>query len=87
MVRGAPHGDLERWFFRVERQTLRRLELTGAVVVTIRNYVASTRPRCDQYEDFGSRLLYYLDPTPAPMRDDKGWCGGADRLRFAPSER
>jgi hypothetical protein len=58
-----------------------------AVVVTIRNYVASARPQCDQYEDFGSRLRYYLDPTPAPMRDDKGWCGGADRLRFAPSER
>jgi hypothetical protein len=51
-----------------------------AVVVTIRNYVASARPQCDQYED-------YLDPTPAPMRDDKGWCGGTDRLRFAPSER
>ncbi len=87
MVRGAPHGDLERWYFRVERQTLRRLEVTGAIVFTIRNYVASAQEMCDQYEDFGSLLLHSLDTTPEEMQDYKGWRGVAEQLRSALSVR
>jgi len=42
-ARRSPHGDLADWFFRVERQTLRRLPLSDAIIFTIRNYVASAQ--------------------------------------------
>lgn len=80
-ARRSPHGDLADWFFRVERQTLRRLESSGAIVFTIRNYVASAKELCETHEEFGATLLLNLDTAPVAMQEYKGWIGVADRLR------
>ncbi len=80
-ARRSPHGELADWFFRVERQTLRRLPVSGAVVFTIRNYVASAQELCDTHEEFGATLLLNLDTAPASVQEYKGWVGVADRLR------
>jgi hypothetical protein len=80
-ARHSPDGDLDNWFFRVERQTLRRLPLSDTIVFTIRNYVASARELCDAHAEFGATLLLNLDTAPDAMREYKGWRGVADRLR------
>jgi hypothetical protein len=80
-ARHSPHGDLADWFFRVERQTLRRLPVSDAVVFTIRNYVASAKALCEAHKDFGATLLLNLDTAPDAMQEYKGWTGVADRLR------
>ena len=80
-ARRSPHGDLADWFFRVERQTLRRLEVSGATVFTIRNYVTSAKELCESHEGFGETLLLNLDTAPAVVKEYKGWIGVADRLR------
>lgn len=72
---------LERWYFRVERQTLRRLERTGAVVFTIRTYVASLDELCARYDDFAAALVHSLETAPDEVLDYKGWRGLAPRLR------
>jgi len=82
-ARQSPHGDLAEWFFRVERQTLRRLPESGAIIFTIRNYVASAQQLCDAHEEFGPTLLLNLDTAPEEMQHYKGWIGVADRLRSA----
>jgi dimethylamine monooxygenase subunit A len=80
-ARRSPHGDLNDWFFRVERQTLRRLPTSGAIVFTIRNYVASAKELCETHEEFGPTLLLNLDTAPQAIQSYKGWTGVADRLR------
>ena len=80
-ARQSPDGDLADWFFRVERQTLRRLPQSDAVVFTIRNYVASAKELCDAHEGFGATLLLNLDTAPEEVQRYKGWIGVADRLR------
>jgi hypothetical protein len=80
-ARQSPHGDLANWFFRVERQTLRRLPVSEAAVFTIHNYVASAKELCDTHEEFGATLLLNLDTAPEPMQEYKGWVGVAERLR------
>ena len=82
-ARQSPRGDLADWFFRVERQTLRRLPQSDAAVFTIRNYVASAKEMCDTHEEFGATLLLNLDTAPEEMQHYKGWIGVADRLRAA----
>jgi hypothetical protein len=80
-ARHSPHGDLGDWFFRVERQTLRRLPVSDVVVFTIRNYVASAKELCESHGEFGATLLLNLDTAPDAMQEYKGWTGVADRLR------
>jgi hypothetical protein len=80
-ARRSPHGDLADWYFRVERQTLRRLPRSDAIVFTIHNYVASAKELCESHEEFGATLLLNLDTAPETMREYKGWVGVADRLR------
>jgi dimethylamine monooxygenase subunit A len=80
-ARHSPDGDLDDWFFRVERQTLRRLPVSDTIVFTIRNYVASARSLSDAHAEFGATLLLNLDTAPDDMREYKGWRGVADRLR------
>lgn len=77
----SPSDDLSQWYFRVERQTLRRLESSGAVVFTIRNHVASAKDLCERYEDFGPSLLHSLETAPDEVLDYKGWRGVAEALR------
>ena len=56
-MRRSPSGDLDDWYFRVERQTLRQLPITKAIVFTIRNYVASAKTLREQVPEFGANHL------------------------------
>ncbi len=80
-ARQSPSGDLAQWFFRVERQTLRRLPASDAIIFTIRNYVASALELCRNHEEFGPTLLHNLETAPERVQEYKGWVGVADRLR------
>lgn len=81
--RRAPSGELAQWFFRVERQTLRRLERSRAVVFTIRTYVECAADLVAREREFGPHLLRALVTAPASVRAYKGWDGVAERLRHA----
>ncbi len=80
-VRVAPSGELADWFFRVERQTLRQLPHTGAIVFTIRTYVTSAASLRSSDGEFMPALLRSLETAPSDMQDYKGWTGVAERLR------
>lgn len=80
--RRAPHGDLDQWFFRVERQSIRRLSESGAIVFTIHNYVASVAELSDTPE-FIEHLLMGLEGSSPATQEYKGWIGVAERLREA----
>jgi len=80
-ARDAVEGPMTEWYFRVERQTLRRLPDTGAIVFTIRTYVTDLSTMMLRRDDFVQNLLRALDQAPAPMRAYKGWRGVADRIR------
>src|ERR1700744_1752568 len=80
-ARVAPSGELADWFFRVERQTLRQLPRTNAIVFTIRTYVTSAASLRAHDEQFVPALLRGLDTAPADVQDYKGWTGVAERLR------
>ena len=79
--RHVPSDEFNHWYFRVERQTLRRLERSGAVVFTIRTYVASAKDLVGRYDDFGPALLHSLESAPEEVREYKGWQGVVPRLR------
>ena len=76
-----PPDDVEEWFFRVERQTLRVLPQTGAIVFSIRTYVRSLEELLSRSADYGTSLLLALDTAPLETLEYKGWVGVADRLR------
>jgi hypothetical protein len=80
-VRVASSGELTDWFFRVERQTLRQLPTTNAIVFTIRTYVASAASLCESDDEFVPALLRGLDTAPTEMQNYKGWTGVAEWLR------
>ncbi len=83
VVRCSPSGRLDDWYFRVERQTLRALPRTNAVVFTIRTYVTSAATLRERDDTFVSTLLHALDTAPASVQTYKGWSGVAERLRVA----
>jgi hypothetical protein len=58
--------------FRVERQTLRSLEQTGAVVFTIRNYTAPLALLCEN-ETTRLALLATLESVSPEVASYKGW--------------
>jgi hypothetical protein len=71
----APPGDdigAHLWF-RVERQTLRRLERTGAVVFTIRTYVTALADLIGTHPRVIGDLLLSLPTTPPATVAYKGW--------------
>ena len=76
-----PLDDVAEWFFRVERQTLRVLPKSGAIVFTIRTYVQSLGQLLARDPEHGSALLLALDTAPPETLEYKGWVGVADRLR------
>jgi hypothetical protein len=82
---GSPSGELADWFFRVERQTLRQLPRTSAIVFTIHTYVASAATLCEHDPQFLPALLLGLETAPLEMQKYKGWVGVAERLREATS--
>ncbi len=81
--RRAPSGSLHDWFFRVERQTLRRLPDSGAAVFTIRTYVDSAAALVARDETFGPSLWRALHTAPSSVQEYKGWVGVAERLSRA----
>jgi dimethylamine monooxygenase subunit A len=80
-ARDTVEGPMTEWHFRVERQTIRSLPETGAIVFTIRTYVTDLAAMIARHDDFVENLLRALDQAPAPMRAYKGWRGVADRIR------
>jgi dimethylamine monooxygenase subunit A len=82
-VRAAPSGDLADWYFRVERQTLRQLPKSRAIVFTIRTYVTSAVALSEHNDQFVPTLLHALDSAPSSTQAYKGWTGVAERLRDA----
>lgn len=75
----APHP--RSWFFRVERQTLRRLPQSDAIVFTIRTYVTSLDELLATHPEHGEDLLLALETAPAETLEYKGWRGVAKELR------
>jgi hypothetical protein len=82
-ARYAPEGGLEEWYFRVERQTLRSLPRTKAVVFTIRTYVTSAAVLCHEDGTFAETLIHAIETAPPAVQEYKGWSGVAGRLRDA----
>lgn len=80
-ARVAPSGELADWFFRVERQTLRQLPVSGAIVFTIRTYVTSAAELAQADQEFVPALLHAMESAPADTQTYKGWTGVATRLR------
>jgi hypothetical protein len=80
-ARAAPSGDLAGWYFRVERQTLRQLPRSRAIVFTIRTYVTSAAVLGERDDQFVSTLLRALESAPSSTQAYKGWTGVAERLR------
>jgi hypothetical protein len=80
--RRAPVGDLEQWFFRVERQTIRALPASKAVLFTIRNYVTPLAELRDE-PFFLEHLVAAIEQAPVETQDYKGWRGVAEVLRTA----
>jgi hypothetical protein len=80
-IRTAPSGTLDDWYFRVERQTLRQLPLTKAIIFTIRTYVATASSLREHDPQFVSALLHSLDTAPTETQEYKGWVGVATHLR------
>lgn len=82
-ARVSPSGELDDWYFRVERQTLRQLRRTNAIVFTIRTYVTSAASLRMNDAQFVPALLNGLETAPAEAQVYKGWTGVAERLRAA----
>lgn len=80
-ARRSPSGELADWYFRVERQTLRQLPVTGAIVFTIRTYVASAASLAQQRGEFVTTLLHSLESAPVSVQRYKGWHGVAAKVR------
>jgi hypothetical protein len=62
-------------WFRVERQTLRRMDDHPAVLFTIRTYVTPLGELVDAYPDAAGALLATLPTVPAETLAYKGWGG------------
>lgn len=83
-VRRRPHApNVDDWWFRVERQTLRMLPRTRAVVFTIRTYVTSLPELLSGDRRRASDLLLALRTAPPATLDYKGWVGLAEVLEPA----
>ena len=76
---GAEPG--QSLWFRVERQTLRRLDGTGAVIFTIRTYVTPLDALVGRYPDAAGALLATLPTVPDATLAYKGWEGLVGTLR------
>ncbi|HQU25436.1 MAG TPA: DUF3445 domain-containing protein [Acidimicrobiales bacterium] len=79
-ARAAPSGDLADWYFRVERQTFRRLPESGAVVFTIRTYVARASELAERDPEFLGALTDQMASAPPATQAYKGWVGVVERL-------
>lgn len=80
-ARSSPSGALADWYFRVERQTLRQLPKTRAIVFTIRTYVASAASLRERDDAFVPALVHAMESAPPSVQSYKGWTGVAQQLR------
>jgi hypothetical protein len=80
-TKGVARGGLPDWHFRVERQTLRQLPETRAIVFTIHNYIASLAEMIAGDAAFGVNLLRAMEEAPDAMKQYKGWLGVTEHLR------
>lgn len=80
--RTEKHGDvgLADVFFRVERQTLRRLAATDAVVFTIRTYVTPLQRLLVAHPEVAQLLAATLRTVDDDVAAYKGWSGRVERL-------
>jgi dimethylamine monooxygenase subunit A len=85
-ARRSPDAGVKDWYFRVERQTLRALPRTKAVVFTIRTFVTPATQLCQRDANFAETLINTLETAPASVQEYKGWTGVAERLRDALGE-
>jgi hypothetical protein len=67
--------DLAQLWFRVERQTLRRLTRTDAIVFTIRTYITSLEALLAWRPELAAQLASTLRTVPSEVADYKGWTG------------
>jgi dimethylamine monooxygenase subunit A len=83
--RDALIEDPAEWLFRVERQTLRQLPESGAIVFTIRTIVRPVRLLVELLPTFASDVYAVLASAPADTLAYKGWESLAPRWaeRFA----
>jgi hypothetical protein len=68
-------GERPCLWFRVERQTLRRLERTAAVIFTIRTYVTPLEELIQTHPEVVPALRATLPTVPAATLAYKGWNG------------
>jgi len=84
----AGGGQLQdRVWFRVERQTLRRLSATEALAFTIRTYVTPLGEVVDARPDVAAALLVALSDLPEAVTTYKGWREVVPRVRAWLEER
>jgi hypothetical protein len=69
------------WYFRVERQTLRQLPVTKAIIFTIRTYVTSLTDLLASDPNHGPALWTALTTAPDETKQYKGWGDVTDLLR------
>jgi hypothetical protein len=79
--RDSVEHDVDEWYFRVERQTIRSLPDSRAVVFTIRTYVAGLVEMAATHEGFVETVSAAIEAAPAAMIAYKGWRGVVERLR------
>ncbi|HEV2427972.1 MAG TPA: DUF3445 domain-containing protein [Acidimicrobiales bacterium] len=82
-ARASGATDPTGWWFRVERQTIRALPESAAVVFTIRTYVTRLSDLLARHEGLAGDLVGAIEGAPEATRAYKGWVGVADRLRAA----
>jgi len=80
-LRTSVTGDPRSWWFRVERQTLVRLERSDAIVFTIRTYVSSLADLVIARPETKSDLIAALESASPETQAYKGWVGVAAALR------
>lgn len=73
--------DPAKWFFRVERQTLRRLPITGAVIFTIRTRIEAAETMVQRVDGFADDVLRVLESAPPQTLSYKGWTNLAPSWR------
>lgn len=79
-ARAAGAAPIDQWFFRVERQTIRRLPRSDAIIFTIRTYVTPLAASLGDAR-FVTHLLASVESAPEATRGYKGWVGVAQKLR------
>ena len=82
-LREADELDVRNWTFRVERQTLRSLPVTGAVAFGIRTFRVPAHRMSEHDPEFAVKVDRILATAPGDTLQYKGWVGLQERWREA----